>query len=356
MRIRIDKIGSVARNLHPGPNVTLTDRILAEAGSVLAGRVIGEKSTYNQLEDLHGRFTRLHEGDIILGALGHRNALQGYEGVVPERLEAGERLHLLNLGGVLGRCTSRNPDIGSPFEVEVLGQLLAFPDYGSRTGRPASIRMGALPGAESLPACPVVYVAGTCMNAGKTHAACALVRHLAQAGLRVGGAKLTGVSLMRDVLAMRDYGAAAVADFTDAGIVTTDAGSAPSAARSVFAALGQQGVDVIVAETGDGILGEYGVQSIFADPQLRALGSAFLLCANDPVGVLGGVQALQADYGIGVDVVTGPATDNGVGVRFVNRATDLPGLNARNSPSELAAHVMGLLRRRVPGFSKGGVA
>ena len=33
-------------------------------------------------------------------------------------------------------------------------------------------------------------------------------------------------------------------------------------ARSIFAALGGRGVDVIVAETGDGIMGEYGVQDI----------------------------------------------------------------------------------------------
>lgn len=350
MRIHLDKIGSVTRNLRPGHTVTLTPEIRAEAGSVLAGRVIGEKSTYNQLEDLHGRLTRLHGGDVILGALGHRNALQGYEGVVPERVAVGDRVHLMNMGGVMGHCTSHNPDVGAPFEVEVLGQLLVFPDFGSRSGQPASIRMGALPGTEKLPTCPVIYVAGTCMNAGKTLAACALVRRFAQAGLKVGGAKLTGVSLMRDVLAMKDYGATAVADFTDAGVVTTDAHSAIRAAQAVFGALARQGVDLIVAETGDGILGEYGVQSIFADPDLRALGSAFLLCANDPVGVVGGVHELRERYGIPVDVVMGPATDNGVGVRFVAQATGLPGLNARNQPLALAEHVLGLLARRVAGF------
>lgn len=346
MRIHLDKIGSVTRNLRPRTTLTLTSEIQAEAGAVLAGRILGEKHTYNQLEDLHGRFTRLHGGDIILGALGHRNALQGYEGVVPDRIAAGDRLNLLNIGGVLGRCTSANPDVGPPFEVEILGQMLVFPEFGSRAGQPASIRLNALSASDSLPTCPVVYIAGTCMNAGKTHAACALVRHFSQAGLKVGGAKLTGVSLMRDVLAMKDYGAVAVADFTDAGVVTTDAATAPSAARAVFAALAAKGVDLIVAETGDGILGEYGVQAIFANPALRSLGTAFLLCANDPVGVVGGVQNLASEYGIPVDVVLGPATDNAVGVRFVATATGLPGINARNDPGVLAAHVLSLLEQR----------
>ena len=62
------------------------------------------------------------------------------------------------------------------------------------------------------------------MNAGKTAAACAMrAGVLSRAGYRVGGAKLTGVSLMRDTLAMRDYGAEVALDFTDAGIVCTDA-------------------------------------------------------------------------------------------------------------------------------------
>lgn len=340
MRLHVDKLASVTRNLRPKAEVTLTEDIQCRAGAVLAGRILGEKGTYNQLEDLHGRMNRLHSGDIVLGALGHRNALQGYEGVVPHSLKVGDRIHLLNLGGVMGMCTSVNPDVGQPFEVEVLGQLLVYPEFGSRVGRPAFIQHGALPSGGALPTCPVVYVAGTCMNAGKTAAACALVRRFHQAGLRVGGAKLTGVSLMRDVLAMQDYGAVAVADFTDAGITTTSAETAPGAARAVFGALAKADLDVIVAETGDGILGEYGVQAILADAELRGLGAAFLLCANDPVGVVGGVAELRASYGIEVDVVTGPATDNAVGVRFVERATGRRGLNARTHPRDLAELVL----------------
>ncbi len=340
MRIQVDKIGSVTRNLRPRNEVTLTETVVAETGAVLAGRILGHKNTYNQLEDLHGRMNRLHGGDLILGALGHRNALQGYEGVVPTSVRVGERIHLLNLGGVLGHCTSHNPDVGPPFEVEVLGQVLTFPEFGSRVGRPAFIQQGALPAGLELPSCPVVYIAGTCMNAGKTAAACKLVRRFKEAGLRVGGAKLTGVSLMRDTLDMKDHGAVAVADFTDAGVVTTNASTAVGAARAVFAALGRQNVDVIVAETGDGILGEYGVQAILGDAELRGLGAAFLLCAHDPVGVVGGVEELRHSYGIEVDVVTGPATDNGVGVRFVERATGKAGINARNAPKALAEHVL----------------
>jgi hypothetical protein len=82
MRIHLDKIGSVTRNLHLGRQVTLRQEIEGEARRG-RGRpeCVGEKGVYNQLEDVHGRLSVLHAGDVIAGTLGHRNALRGYEGV-----------------------------------------------------------------------------------------------------------------------------------------------------------------------------------------------------------------------------------------------------------------------------------
>jgi hypothetical protein len=346
MRIHLDKIASVTRSLQLGRWVTLTPEIDTLEGSVVAGRVIGEKSVYNQLEDVHGRMSVVHDGDIIVGALGHRNALHGYEGVLPERVQAGDVLQLLNLGGVIGTCVSSNPDVGAPFDVEILGQVLLFPQFGSRVGERATIQSGAVKGKPGQKPVPVVFVAGTCMNSGKTHAACALVRHFARAGYRVGGAKLTGVSLLRDILAMRDYGAIAVLDFTDAGVACTGREGAAITARLLFSELASRGVDLIVAETGDGIMGDYGVQDVLSDPELKSWAAAHVLCANDPVGVAGGLRDLQDTYGIAVDVVTGPATDNRVGVRFVERL-GLPAFNARTSPRALGELVLAKVKPRL---------
>ena len=343
MRVHLDKIASVTRGLRLQRTVTTADAIQPFAGAVVVGRVRGEKSTYNHLEDVHGRMTVLHDGDVIAGALGHRNALHGYEGVVPEAVAAGDVLNILNLGGVIGRCISRNPEVGHPFEVELIGQVLAYPDFQSRQPQPASLALGALTGRPAASVPPVVYVLGTSMNAGKTAAASAIVRAFSQAGFRVGGAKLTGVSLMRDILSMADYGAEVALDFTDAGVVSTGADTACGVARAIFSELAARGVDVIVAETGDGIMGEYGVQALLSDPVLRGRGRAFVLCANDPVGVAGGVACLRERFGIAVDVVAGPATDNGVGVRFVRREFGLPAINARTNAKALGDAILGRL-------------
>lgn len=343
MRITVDKIASSSRNLKLSRTLTLTDDIRCEEGAVLAVRVIGDKSTYNQLEDNHGRWMTLHDGDLVVGVLGKRHALHGYEGVMPETLKVGDRLNMLNIGGVMGRCVSYNRDVGPPFELEVLGQVLVFPEFGSRQGVPAHVRMNAIQGSPEPIRIPVVYIVGTCMNAGKTLAGCAIVRALHAAGLKVGGAKLTGISLMRDVLSLYDHGAEVIADFTDAGVICSDPAHAAKTARIVLSEIAARGVDVIVAETGDGILGEYGVQAILADPELRGLGKAVVFCANDPVGVAGGQRELMESYGLGIDVVAGPATDNRVGNRFIERL-GLVAHNAKTDPRGLGERVLQLVR------------
>ncbi|MBL8245824.1 MAG: hypothetical protein JNL89_16630, partial [Rhodanobacteraceae bacterium] len=46
MRLTVDKIASVTRNLKLSRTLTLGDEILCEEGSAVAVRVHGEKSTY----------------------------------------------------------------------------------------------------------------------------------------------------------------------------------------------------------------------------------------------------------------------------------------------------------------------
>jgi hypothetical protein len=153
------------------------------------------------------------------------------------------------------------------------------------------------------------------------------------------------VSLLRDILAMKDYGAEAVLDFTDAGVACTGPETAGPTGRVLISELAAKGVDIIVAETGDGIMGDYGVQSVLADPELRDCAAAYVLCANDPVGVAGGVGFLLDTFGIGVDAVSGPATDNRVGVRFVE-TLGLPGINARTNPKALGELLLDKIRKR----------
>ena len=101
-----DKIASVTCGVPLRRDLRLGDTIPCMEGDVVAVRILNAKSQYNTLELTTGRFATLNPGDIVVGALGFRNALLGYAGVLPEKLDPGDTINILNLGGVLGHCTS----------------------------------------------------------------------------------------------------------------------------------------------------------------------------------------------------------------------------------------------------------
>lgn len=340
-KIRLDRIASSTRNARLGAEVLIGPEVISEEGRVLAVRIVTDKAVYNQVEDPTGRLIRLRSGDVLAGVLGARRALRGYEGEVPERLNPGDTIEVLNLGGVLGRCTAGNPDLGPPFAAEVLGAVLSFPKIGDRVGMPASIRNGAVPTSATLdPGPPIVAVVGTCMDSGKTVAAGEVIRGLSRSGLRVAGVKLTGVSLRRDALAMLDAGAVEALTFTDAGVVSTnDSLALPTAYGLLNELVRRSKADVIVAELGDGILGEYGVSELLGDAAVVERIAAVVCCAPDQVGAWGAVEILRAELGIAPTVISGPATDNEVGCRFIRERLRLPAANARASDGALAAIV-----------------
>lgn len=339
--VLLDKIASVTRACPLKREVRLSAEIPCEEGVVVAVRVLTDKTTYNQLELPSGRMAQVKRGDVVAGSLGHRHALFGYSGRMPERLAPGDSVHLLNLGGVLGHCDSVNPDLGRPFDCEVLGAVLEFPFLGERIGRPARIAREPLPEAPALVThgVPLVALVGTCMSAGKTAAACAIVRELVHEGMTLDAFKATGVSLRRDILAMEDAGARRTAIFTDLGVVATTRANSARVTRVLASRLAAERPDAIVVELGDGLLGAYGVDAILEDEALRSSFTAVVLAANDPVAAWGGVKILRERYGLEPVAVTGPATDNAVGTAMIEGDLGVPAANGRTSAERLAGLV-----------------
>jgi hypothetical protein len=343
MRIRLDKIASSARNANLTPWVIVGGDIPARAGVVVAVRVLDEKSVYNQVEDMNGRMMTIHRGDVLAGVIGERKALRGYSGRVPSQIEQGSILHLLNLGGLIGECTSANPEVGPPARVEVLGAVQHFPHLGRRVGQAASIFPGPISISSVLHALPpMALVVGSCMHAGKTRAACSLIRQASSQGLRVGVAKITGVALRRDVLEMQDHGAVWGCSFADVGLPSTCGGGILETVRGCLNAVAEQNVDLMVVELGDGLMGEYGVKEVLGCAEIAAAAGAIVYAANDPVAAWGGTLLLQ-ELNVQATVITGPATDNEAGCDAIRERVSLPVANARSQPELLAAHVLGAL-------------
>lgn len=341
----VDKIASVTQGCSLGRELRISADIPCAEGIVLVVEILTSKNTYNMLELTSGRMAKVAKGDIVVGALGHRNALFGYSGHVPEQLKVGDTVQMLNIGGVLGICDSANPDKGKPFDCRVLGVVLQFPFLGERIGVPARVGMHSLDLGAALDTrnVPVIALAGSCMEAGKTAAACALIARLRHRGVQVHAFKATGVSLRRDILAMEDAGARRTAIFTDFGVVTTTDAVGPALTRTMLTELCKGGPDVVVFELGDGLLGTYGVEAILSAPDIARQLTAVILSANDPVAAWGGVKLLRERFGIEPALVTGPATDNQVGVDIVERRVEVRAINALGNSAAFGDHMLGLV-------------
>jgi hypothetical protein len=341
----VDKIGSVTQACGLSHEIRIAGDIPCEEGIVLVVEIMTSKSTYNTLELTSGRMAKVARGDVVVGALGHRRALFGYSGHIPPSLQPGDIIQMLNIGGVLGICDSATPDKGKPFDCKVLGAVLTFPYLGERIGVPAKVGFKALDYDAALNArgVPVIALAGSCMEAGKTAAASAIIARMRHRGLTVDAFKATGVSLRRDILAFEDAGARRTMIFTDLGIVTTTERCGPALTRTMLTEMANGHPDVIVFELGDGLLGTYGVQAILSQPDIKQALTAVVLSANDPVAAWGGVRLLRERFGIEPAVVTGPATDNQVGVQIIREQLGVEAFNAISSPADLGDYLIAKL-------------
>src|SRR5437870_10439205 len=329
--IEVDQIGSATSPLNLSRAVSfIRSNGTPRAGDVVIVRVLTDNATYNMLELPTGRLAKVNPGDVVGGVLGRRRALKGFVGDVPESVKARDELHLLNLGGVIGRCSGHHSSLNDAIKVEVIG--LACTDEG----RVRNISDVALPLRQRLGStAPLIVIAGACMNSGKTYAATEIIQLGTRAGLRVAAAKLSGIACLRDTLNMADHGAIATASFLDCGLPSTvGAENLASIAKTIIARLNESAPDLIVIELGDGILGGYSVESVFADDELRHAMTALCFCASDYVSAWGGLELFRR-RGLNVDLVAGSVTDSQMGEDYIEREFKVPAANVRRNGAKL---------------------
>ena len=336
--IRVNKIASVVYRLGLGLDIDVTENMEARSGNVVVARIRSDKRVYNELELVGGRMAKIARGDVIVGALGRRRALQGFVGDVPETIQKGDEIHLLNMGGVVGVARSALRELGDPARLEVLGMAVKGQQI-------LNVADGALESVDSLKDTtlpPIVLFSGTCMNSGKTYACSQVIKEMSKRGLVVNGAKLTGIACCRDSISMEDHGALRTASFLDAGYASTaglDPDSMVLMARSVLNEVSRGNPDVIFLELGDGIIGDYGVLDVLEDAQIRSAMKVHVFCAGDMVGAWGG-QNYLAERSIDVHIFSGPVTDTEVGVEYLQDTLKKPAINARLEPQRLAEEVV----------------
>ena len=80
------------------------------------------------------------------------------------------------------------------------------------------------------------------------------------------------------------------------------------------------------------------------DEEVRNAFTAVVLCANDPVAAWGGTRILRDQYDIEPALVTGPATDNAVGVKQIKDKLSLQGINALSNGVALGDAVADIVK------------
>jgi hypothetical protein len=284
--------------------------------------VVRARGSSARLELTSGRMTDVIEGDVVLGALGDRYATLEACGTWRE-VGSDHRMTLLTGAGLMGKLTSVSFWLPPLIEVRYRAHV-------SRGGRKVRMR-DFVP--EVVPAerwsLPTILIVGTSMSAGKTTAAKVLVRLLAQRGLRVAAAKLTGAGRFRDVLTMGDAGADAIYDFVDVGLPSSIAPPEEYRAdlRKLLAIVLDGGPDVLVAEAGASPLEPYNGDTVLEEIGERV--KATVLCASDPYAVVGVIQGFQMKP----DLVAGVATSTSAGVELVEKLTGCPAVDVLDPSS-----------------------
>jgi len=336
--IHAHKISSVVYRLGLEKAIRVTGDLVPASGNVVVASILNDKMVYNDLELENGRMAKICRGDIFIGALGCRRALQGFVGDIPHTLNKGDVLQLLNKGGVVGSSTMIHKDLGSPASLKILGMAV-------RDDRIMNIRDNCLPPVstlEGIATAPLVLVSGTCMNSGKTYACGQIIHVLTEMGYRIHGGKLTGIACRRDSITMEDHGALNTASFLEAGYPSTANLSAEeiiTMANTIIHRLQEGEPDIIFLEMGDGIIGDYGNITILNNESIQARVKVHLFCACDMVGAWGGTRFLR-NHQVPVHIFSGPATDTPVGVDYIERYLETPAVNACSNPERLAHTVL----------------
>lgn len=311
-------VGSVARGgdfIRRPPDLERRARELWATGDFVVGEMLDTGAPSFPVEPPGGGFEEMRPGDRLIGALGVRAAtltLVGDWRAVTDDLV----LETLTQAGVLGRCTSATVPPPPIAELRYLGHAV-------RNGTICTMR-GSVEQVTPRPLeTPVVLIIGTSMDAGKTVAATAIVRELKRLGMRVAGAKLTGVGRYRDILAMREAGADCILDFVDAGLPSTvvPEGDCGAALRILCSKLAAAEADVVVAEAGASPLEPYNGE--LAVGMLGDNVCATVLCASDPYAVVGVINA----FGARPDLVSGRATSTSAGIALIDKLVGIPALN-----------------------------
>lgn len=310
-----------------------TDFGAARAGDLILAQV-ASLGQHHRVQLATGRPSLIYPGDMVVLACGARYAPDQFEGLAEIDPKGAD---LLAGGGCIGRMVSRNERIKTATRLLPVGRLL------DNAGKPVNLDRYALSPLVGTRDIPVIFVLGTAMNSGKTLATAQLSLGLRRAGYKVAALKGTGTGAFGDFNEYADTGAHWVADFTDAGMVTTYREPLERVKAGLDLLLGhaaQRGCQIAVMEIADGLF-QRETGALVADPWLRARQSGLIFACGDAVAAAGGVAEL-ARHGLRPDALTGILSCSPMAAAEAETATGVPVLRKTDLADPAEANVFAL--------------
>ena len=306
----------------------------ATAGDLVLCEVLAV-GQHKRVQITSGRPSELYVGDRIVLVCGARYAPDQFE--ADAALDA-EGSDMVAGGGIVGCARASHDRMGAPTRVRPLGRL------GREDGTALSVSQFALPERSTGADRPnVIAVVGSSMNAGKTTVAASLARGLAHAGLKTGGAKITGTGAFGDYNAFLDAGISDIVDFTDAGVPSTyrqPLSRIETIAETLVAEIGSRGCEVAVVELADGVFQEE-TAALMRSARFAELCDGVVFAAADALGAATGVERVRA-AGLPLLAVSGLLSRSPLAMAEAERETNVPCLTRDKLLDPATA--LGLLR------------
>ena len=169
-------------------------------------------------------------------------------------------------------------------------------------GRAVNIRQFSVKPGNAMVSVPIVFIAATSSESGKTALAGQLIRQLSGRGIRVGALKVTGTGGVLDSLSHRRSGAFAVLDNVNAGLITTHGEPAEVHQKTplIFREMERQGADLIIAELGGDLLSANNPE-IFRIGELMDRAVMLVVISNDALAAVGVNTFNECRLGFPVD-------------------------------------------------------
>jgi len=325
---------------------------VGQVGDLVLGEVLPPRGEGITVLDQSLRPLQVLAPTRVLAVLGDRVSTTHVNGGIPAgglEVSMGSEAHwLAGESGLVGRLFQEpNPDTHPHAETSVEFRCLGL--VVDPSGKPANIASLAVTPASTELQTPILFLAATVAEAGKTTLAAKVIRHLTKGGRRVAAVKVTGTGGTMDSQKHRDAGAFLTADQVDAGLITTYCPPDTFRGRILKSFLYAQDhhPDLILAELG-GDLTFANNPTLLRMPEIRRNAVGMIVVSGDPLSCYGVARYLREELDIGPDAVRHFSSPfrNPAGMKARAAVMGVEEVFDPNAPEEIATAVRGLLERK----------